>query len=301
MKINGKNKSQSHDQLDSNESSTDQVSKQAVRVVEEVPVKNFDPLKTWEKLSQRLGQVDKRFVTWGLAMAASFSLLVAANLSLPEWNFIKDEIAPSAQIGTGEKIAELSRTQLSPVLISKFNAVPVSMPISKNQRIQITPKLSPIEKTVLVRDKKEIQEVEISPLSNPFVSGFAKVNFQAEGLTPEMGIDFKVAENYTAKRREIYKLGVSTQINFTNSETSERKIHPHTFFNFEFTSLNKKTNKGWTSRAGYLINPDGQLFQDTTIKVSLFRNLGKHLKIGPEIIFTDNFKRSYPSISLVLG
>ena len=78
MKVNGNHKNGKS--IDSQESKTDQISKKAVAVVDEVPLRFFDPTRTWEKLSERLGRMDKGLVTWGIAMAASFSLLVAANI-----------------------------------------------------------------------------------------------------------------------------------------------------------------------------------------------------------------------------
>ena len=95
MKINGNRNNNSRVKAD--ESKTDQLTKKAVEVVDEIPVKNFDPDQTWLKISARLGQLDKGFVTWGLAMAASFSLLIAANLSKPDWNLFRTKTTPMQQ------------------------------------------------------------------------------------------------------------------------------------------------------------------------------------------------------------
>ena len=281
---------------------SDELTKKAIAKIENLPLKSFNASATWEKISQRLGQVDKRFVTWGLAMAASFSLLVASNISLFEWNRID-------QTETIEKLASIEDIDFHSVVTPPRLPESLSANTLKNiepkeveiKSTEITINNIPKETTILAVDKNEIQKTEISPLSNPFVTVFAKANFQFDGVNPEIGIDFKIGENYTAIRRDIFKIGVSSQINYTKSETGERKVHPHTFVNLEYSSLNKKTNKGWTTRTGYLLNPDGQLYQDTTIKVSLFRNVNKHVKIGPEVIFTNNMKKSYPSLSLILG
>lgn len=301
MKVNGNQKN--GNPTNSQGLSSDNLSKKAVSVVEDMPLKNFDAQKTWEKLSHRLGQMDKRFVTWGLAMAASFSLLVAANIEMLQWeNFdkeIESEVVTERLQPKNKKTQVISKEPTEIVITEKI--APVQKKSNGIKEPVITPEVANRSKTILLLDKTEQADFEISPLSNPFVSIFAKANFQFEGVAPEIGMDFKIAENYTAKRREIYKIGVSSQFNYKQNEEGNKRIHPHTFVNLEFTSLNKKTNKGWTTRAGYLLNPDGQLYQDTTIKVSLFRNISKHIKVGPEVIFTNNMKTSYPSISLILG
>lgn len=303
MKINGNHKNGSQKELQT--STTDSISKKAVAVVEETPLQSFDAQSTWEKLAKRMSKVDKRFVTWGFAMAASFSLLVAANIEMLNWEEMDnspDQTLEVSSISSEEIVLELPK---KPEPVAIVERIKPQAPQRKEQLKQPdTPapeELSKQSKTILLIDKQEKKHVDLYPLSNPFVSVFAKVNFESGGITPEIGLDFKLAENYTARRRDIYKLGISSQLNFRTNEEGERKMHPHTFVNLEFTSLNKKTNKGWTTRAGYLLNPDGYLYQDTTIKVSVFRNIGKHIKLGPEVIFTDNLKQAYPSLSLVLG
>ncbi|MEP2023076.1 MAG: hypothetical protein ABJH98_10805 [Reichenbachiella sp.] len=302
MKINGNHKNGISKDL--KESTTDQVSKKAVSVVENVPLKNFDASDTWRKIAHKLGHVDKRFVTWGLAMAASFSLLVAANVDLFTWESFNPQ--PEPEVATNNTFIDKKEVFIAATSIKPEIIITEIKPQSQEQKSTLH---TPVEKraiktnpkTILLLDKKDRQNIALYPLTNPFVSVFAKANIGSGSITPEIGIDFKLAENYTAKRRDIFKLGVSSQFNFKTDETGDKKVHPHTFVNLDFTSLNKKTNKGWTTRAGYLLNPDGQLYQDTTVKVSLFRNINKHIKIGPEVIFTDNLKTAYPSISLVLG
>lgn len=301
MKINGKHKNGI--QKDSNGIALDETSKKAVAVVEKTPLKSFDAQSTWEKLSKKLGQVDKRFVTWGIAMAASFSLLVAANISLFNWNEL-DQPPQQTQISspiTSENATVELPKRTKPITIVEQIEPHTIKPASQIKENRIHSKLDTRPKTILLQNQVEKPKIDLYPLSNPFVTVFAKANFQTGSITPEFGLDFKLAENYTARRRDIFKLGISSQLNFKTNEEGDKKMHPHTFVNLEFTSLNKKTNKGWTTRAGYLLNPDGHLYQDTTIKVSIFRNIGKHIKVGPEVIFTENLKQAYPSISLVLG
>ncbi|WP_422362289.1 hypothetical protein [Reichenbachiella sp.] len=301
MKVNGNHKNGKS--LDSQKSKTDQISQKAVAVVDEVPVSHFNPVKTWEKLSEKLGKMDKGLVTWGLAMAASFSLLVAANIKVFDLNpfnlNIEDYTISEMPKSSPETIVNKPKPTIH------ISGLKMAKPIKQDTELKkpvITSEVNKkLPKTVVLLEKNEQESIEVSRLSNPFVSVFGKANFQSGSVVPEIGVDFKIAENYTAKRRQIYKIGMSSQLNFKTNESGDKRVYPHTFVNLEFTSLNKKTNKGWTSRAGYLLNPDGQLYQDTTIKVSLFRNISKHIKLGPEVIFTNNMKQAYPSISLILG
>lgn len=298
MKVNG-------NQMNGSESkakATDELSKKAVEKMDYTPIKHIDLTKTWLELSNRLGKVDKRFVTWGLAMAASFSLLVAANTEFFNWENLEtkpEEVLVHNHPVIQKEVVEISAQPATEVILNKIKPLPIREEQEKPAAKTVIKERQ--QKTIVQLDKSAQRHLEMRRLSNPFVSVFAKANFQTEGITPELGIDFKLIENYTAKRREIYKLGISSQLNFRTNEAGDKKMHPHTFVNLEYTTLNKQTNKGWTTRAGYLLNPDGYLYQDTTIKVSLFRNIGKHLKLGPEVIFTDNLKQAYPSISLVLG
>ena len=301
MKVNGNHKNDKS--LDAQESKTDQISQKAVAVVDEIPVRHFNPAKTWKKLSEKLGRIDKGLVTWGLAMAASFSLLVAANIKVFDLDPFDLNIEDHTIIEISKSSTETIKSNPKPAI--HISGLKMAKPTKQATELKKSVTVSEINqkqpKTVVLLDKNEQELIEISRLSNPFVSAFGKVNFQSGSVVPEIGVDFKIAENYTDKRRQIYKIGMSSQLNFKTNESGDKRVHPFTFVNLEFTSLNKKTNKGWTSRAGYLLNPDGQLYQDTTIKVSLFRNISKHIKLGPEVIFTNNIKQAYPSISLILG
>lgn len=305
MKINGNCKDHSPTKTKAAET----VGKQAIVTMENIKVRNFDPAKTWLKISERLNQTDKRLLTWGLAMAASFSLLIAANVNIFKWR-MPDK---SLFLSNTQDHSSLRRAQETPPSVARnLNALPefnikrVGLNeknlLIKKQHIQPAVS-SPDAKRKNHAHLSKTETLKIPALSNPFVSGFAKVSVMQEGiLLPEIGIDFKLGENYTAKRREIYKLGISSQFNFrTDSESGKKIVLPFAFLNFEYTSLNKHTNRGWTSRAGYLLNPDGYLYQDTTIKLSLFRNIGKRFKVGPEVILSNCMQRIYPGISLILG
>lgn len=300
MKVNGNNKD--NRKQDSSASSADQLSKNAAAVVEDIPVKNFDPVKTWQSIANKLGQVDKRFVTWGLAMAASVSMLVGARIDLLNGSFFEAKPVEKLEVSSIKVHKQkLLVNAAQPVIKPAKIEVQAIQPALTRPKVALDVHLAPALRPSSYPQKVNVEAAQISPFSNPFLFAFAKANFQSSGVAPEIGFDIKLAENYTAKRRDIYKIGLSSQLSFISNESGKKKIHPHTFVNVEFSSLSKKTNKGWTSRAGYLLNPDGQLYQDTTIKVSLFRNIGKNVKIGPEVIFTENLQKAYPSISLVLG
>lgn len=309
MKINGNYKDNSPNV--SKEQSAEIVGKKAVAALEDVKVTNFDPAKTWLKISKRLSQADKRLLTWGLTLAASVSLLMAAHMNIFIWNMPDDEKifrseteeAPLFLHETETAFLANHHTNTLPDFDVKHIALHKKNTQIQKQQIPLRPVANTSTKDcTYTSDAKSTTALKIPPLANPFVSGYAKVTLQETGiLIPEIGIDFKLAENYTAKRREIYRLGLSSQFNVTTNESGDKNVLPYAFLNFEYTSLNKHTNKGWTSKAGYLLNPDGLLYRDTTIKWSLFRNLGKHFKIGPEVIFSDGMQKIYPGISLILG
>jgi len=53
--------------------------------------------------------------------------------------------------------------------------------------------------------------------------------------------------------------------------------------------------------AGYLLNPNQIIYKDTTIRLQYTKSISNKLKVGPEIIFTNNFKKLYPGFTLAFG
>ena len=89
-------------------------------------------------------------------------------------------------------------------------------------------------------------------------------------------------------------------IQTNHPETQESQNNLYYFINAGYT-FSDRLNKGWTGEIGYLINPNDTFYREKTIKMSAHKKLGKHLKVGPEIIFTNNFKNIIPGLSVQIS
>ena len=99
-------------------------------------------------------------------------------------------------------------TEIIPKPAIHITQLKTTKPLEQTLEIKkpvITPKVNQEQsKTILFLDKNEQESIEVSRLSNPFISVFGKANFQSGSVVPEIGIDLKIAEKiYSQTKRNL--------------------------------------------------------------------------------------------------
>jgi hypothetical protein len=252
---------------------------------------------SWRVIQNKLNSTNKTIIIWGFSVAASISMLVAAGINLNTSFLLNSNSSAKKEIATLIIPEQKVPIEHSPTKKEiKINAIEklnhkYSVPTIKyiNSQLALEYSLSP--STSRGRETKKNKH-EISP-------NFA-VHSGSSGTYPSVGFDFKLYSKRKNNIKHLMKIGVSTNFQEINYEASS-KVLPLTYINVRYSRLNELTNKGWNAQVGYMVNPDSNVYKNKTVKFSLTKKISKHLRAGPEIIFTNNLRKVYPGISIVLS
>lgn len=264
------------------------------------PINGWNRSNTWQVIKSKLEGSNKTVVVWGLAIAASISFLVAASISLNTDAIFYYE--PNTSIlERSESEINIQHTALKNHLKRKESVlknVTIKYPVAQNNPPKNFKLPSDIIKslpTSLTEHSTTIakQGIKLTPFLSAGYTGIS-------GISPSFGIDFKLFSRTNHHVRHNVNLGGAVTFQKISNEISS-KIHTLTILHVGYDRINETTNKGWSTRAGFMVNPDSNVYKNNTVKFSLNRQFNSHIKAGPEVIFTDNFKKAYPGISIVLS
>ncbi|MCV9386147.1 hypothetical protein [Reichenbachiella ulvae] len=288
----------------SKKSMTDRVCKSASQVADQVSMGLERKKRIWESISAKLSEIDKRVLSWFLVMTTSFSLVVAGSIDflLKETPIHKNEEETIDQ----PKLAEIDDVlEHKPEMkeLRTIESKAISNRTKKNESSKISlPKVKITQATTA--DMNEAKDH-----FNKRPKAFAAVNINTNGLAPEIGLTLPVYGHLGKNSQHVVSVGLSTQIQMTNltssesSQASNLKIQPLVYGNLIYDLRKNDGAPNWNFRMGYQINEsiDSSLWNGRSIKASIHKSLNDHIRIGPEIIISDDFKRVYPGIALVVS
>ncbi|MFY0627374.1 MAG: hypothetical protein JXR07_13820 [Reichenbachiella sp.] len=276
-------------------------SQKAVNWFSEISITSLNSERIWKTIEDRLEKMDKHVLSWFMAMATSFTLLVAAGLEYgPDFEF-RENITPFIKLKEIEqsfnnKVVEKSTVsyshQLNNKVKSKAFLPPTNLKISKTQVPSRRGNITTVDKVKKNNNKNRKQKISIQ----------GQASYIENNILPGIGIDLKLFETYKNAKYHSFHLGYSGSASFskTNSESEKARTHFFSFVKLGYGITNIE-NKGWQIESGYLLNPDGELFENTTIKMSVHRKINKHIRVGPDIIFTNNFEKVLPSVTVLIS
>lgn len=271
-----------------------------------IPGVTWDKQKSWDKIKEILATKNKQLIMWYFATAASISILVAASI---------DTTLPYFHDFLGSE----STTEMVNVIIPESNQVNNAPLRTKIDVEEIEFKNLPEEKRFLNTTclKNKIRSIEKSKpvnkgssynFSKPFKPQF-HLDAQLGGnsvtaINPGLAIDIRHYLNAEGNKTRYIAIGANTAFIFQlQSENNAGEIYPATFINAKYGQAKVKNNKKieWEIGAGYLLNPNQVIYNDTTVRFQYTRTITGRLKIGPELILTNNLRKLYPGITLAFG
>ncbi|MCR9252655.1 MAG: hypothetical protein NXI20_19700 [bacterium] len=273
-----------------------------------VPGTNWDKATSWKKIREILDTKNKKMVIWYCAMAASISFAFAATLN-ENLNFVKHSIEemlskPIAENTTDQEILTEQETfqpikKEAPAELSKKTMVELS-DFSENT-IKPVAEFTPYQNKLVTQTPRQKSSPKLSV--SPSISVNANPNLWND-FSPTLGVDFKYQLNNDSKNRKYVSLGLQSTM-FTKFENERSvKVYPATFVTTKYGQSKVNINgkkKIWEVGAGYLVNPDHEIFDDSTFKVQYNRTIIGRFRGGPELIFTDKFKKVYPGFTIVFS
>lgn len=275
-----------------------------------VPGTNWDKATSWKKIREILDTKNKKMVIWYFAMAASISFAFAATLN-ENLNFVKHSIEellskPIAENTTEPEILK-EHDVIQPIKKDTHTtlAKKTMVQLSNFSESTIKPvvKFTPYENKLVAETPRQKSSPKLSVSPSFSVNAAVNPNLWND-FSPTLGVDFKYQINNDTKNRKYVSLGLQSTM-FTKFENERSvKVYPATFVTTKYGQSKVNVNgkkKIWEVGAGYLVNPDHEIFDDSTFKVQYNRTIIGRFRGGPELIFTNKFKKVYPGFTIVFS
>lgn len=263
-----------------------------------IPTKTWMKSRSWEIIKQNLKTAEQKVIVWGMALAATISLTVAAGIQL--------NLIDPIDFSTLEKISQLEneiQVENKNIFLDQEpnnHAFVINRIVSKN--INSNSSSLGFERLKKVHTKNnEVYHPVNNNFSIPKIDPYFSFGFQQNTFKPEVGVDFLIHSIQNKFKKQNVKLGLSTEFIKTNQEANSR-LDAFYFANLSLEKINLRTNNGWAVKTGVLLNSiDSNFYTGTTMKLGVSRQFNKWLKAGPELIFTNKWKNIYPSITISFG
>ncbi|MDA0193771.1 MAG: hypothetical protein O2887_01120 [Bacteroidetes bacterium] len=257
-----------------------------------------------------------KMIAWYAAMAASASLLVAASLSLEDIKF--DFNSDQETIGNVTALI-YNDAPITPITVGN-NYFPTHNLTIKSRTTDIQLSRSrhgkiPIDQILTRRAKSQVENGSLIlkksdnniKLRQPNFGVRFEGSFSANGryVGPSFGfgatMDLLKSEEITKK---IY-LGSSVQLIKTHgmSEGYSNALKKAYIVKAAFENSKSKNGRTatWTSGVEFILHSTDQSVDKPMLKLFYTRGIIGKLKVGPEVMFTRNFKKAYPGITLALS
>lgn len=271
-----------------------------------VPGVSWDKQKSWDKIKDILASKNKQLIMWYFATAASISILVAASIdtTFPYFDQFIEKDTPAEIVDfiipeTQPEITEQPRESFNAEII-KNKELP-----NDHQFLNTACHKNKIKKLSPVNVEDEVIEDDVATSFSPEIFFSPQLSSNAlSGISPALSMDIRHYLKSTGSKTRYVALGANTTFIFqVQNENGSTKIYPATFINTKYGQSNMKNNKKteWEISAGYLLNPNQVIYKDTTVRFQYTRTLTGKLKVGPELILTNNLRKLYPGITLSFG
>ncbi len=280
-----------------------------------IPGSNWNKQVSWNKIRDILDTKNKKLVLWYFATAASISLGFSAVLN-DNFNLLKSSlellqspekvVSETKQNSTSTvavernefEVTELTPKQLPVVShldeFSNQNTLSPSNQTSQSEREYVS--LANSRKNEILREKSITLRPNIS-----LSSGAGNMN----GINPALELDIRFKLKGTPRKSSYLGVGIQSSIhNLQSDEISNQQIYPATFVSAKYGQIKKSSagkKKSWEVEASYLINPDYRVYDDTTFRFQYTHSIVGKLRGGPELLFTNRFRKVYPGFTLVFG
>ncbi|MGB3467526.1 MAG: hypothetical protein WBA74_19730, partial [Cyclobacteriaceae bacterium] len=271
-----------------------------------VPGVTWDKQKSWEKIREVLTSKNKQLIMWYFATAASISILVAASMetTMPYLHKLLETETVTETMEATVLPKESSPTTAEKVIIETdridFKKLSVD---NKLYSTRCTKKMIEDLETGKIKDRSFIEKPTNRPHGKVMVIPQINGN-SVGGVSPGVSVYFRNYLKGNASKVRYISVGVSANLIYQSGrEGKSANLYPATFINARYGQrklVNNKT-KEWEMGAGYLLNPNQVIYKDTTFRFHYLKTITGKLKVGPELILTNNLTRLYPGFTLAFG
>ena len=276
----------------------------------------WDKEGVWKKIQKALaeGSNGPKMIAWYTAMAASVSLLVASSVTIKDYflPFSDDNVEIEAKETLNMEVKN-KQTAIQTSFIS-LPADSMIIPLKSRKVNMISSEDNPVEVSRIAKSITKLDygsglqnqgalKLNHARLVSMHLGGGVSVNKQFISPKIDVGVSLNLSRRPEIRNRII--LGTSVQFiqNIEVGDAAVDRFTPGYFVRSAYENEKFKNGKlrGWSTGAEYLIHSEDDSLPDHMLKVFYTRTLMNKLKVGPEILFTNNFRRIYPGITLAFG
>ncbi len=276
----------------------------------------WDKEGIWKRIQKALEDSARgsKMIAWYTVMAASVSLLVASSVNFVNYNFdflnqeqeITEVISEPLNMEKSESRAEVyyaslpADSMIIPVrsrqvftLLEDTNFTVVDKLPEKTNRVKSFTRLT----------AEDIAKSKFNPALKFSLTGGLSAN--SRFISPKIDLGVKINLSKMPHVQKNLFVGSSIQIlqNINPEQGTTKRLSKGYFIKtaYENERIENGKRKSWSTGVEYLIHSDDDSLPGNTLKVFYNHSIHGRLKIGPEVMFTKDFKKVYPGITLALG
>lgn len=282
--------------------------KEKIKQVEHkiIPGIQWNKEDSWNKIKDILNSKNKQLIMWYFATAASVSVLVAATLdnTLP----VLQQFLPKMEV------SESLSTQVQKQDIRSLQPQQIERKSLELDNLQIKVSEDPLYeesfRNCTFKDMTIPSESSISspPQNESKPAKPLQINVHANankltGITTGISLKYQYVLKSDARKTQYVSLGTYTSMIISPAkEQKSERFYPATFINATYGQRGHSKRGGeWEIGAGYLLNPNEVIYKDTTVRFHYTRTVLGRLKVGPELILTNNLTKVFPGFTLAFG
>ena len=270
----------------------------------------------WKKIQKALEDSPNgpKMIAWYTVMAASVSLLVASTVNFVNYDYELFNAEDAKEIVKVESSDFKKSPTASTVYYSALPADSMIIPVRSRQVQSLA--TAYVEHTIdrlPVADEKLRSVTRMSTESLQQSKFNQNVKFHISGgigantrfIAPKIDLGLKINLTRSSNVRKSLFLGSSIQLmRSINSEQGSNSRFSKGYFlksAYENERYENGKLKSWSTGAELLIHSNDDSLPGNSLRVFYNRSIYGRLRIGPEVLFTKDFKRVYPGITLALG
>lgn len=277
----------------------------------------WDKTGVWKKIQKALEDSTggPKMIAWYSVMAASVSLLVASAVSFANYDL---DFLNTTQPEVAELVSEPLNLETpvvkAAVYYASLPADSMIIPVRSRQVLSFQE-----DATFTVADRLPEKTSKFKSFTRLTADDLAKNKFvpalkfhfagglsaNSRFITPKVDLGVKINLSRMSDVKKSLFVGSSIQIlrNISPEQGLSKRLSKGYFIKtaYENERIENGKRKSWSTGVEYLIHSDDDSLPGNTLKVFYNHSIHGRLKIGPEVMFTKDFKKVYPGITLALG
>ncbi len=276
----------------------------------------WDKEGIWRRIQKALEESTSgpKMIAWYTVMAASVSLLVASAVNLMNYDFeFLNEIEPQVAEASIQPL-NLEKSSRAEVYYTALPSDSMTIPLRSRPVLSLSEEIKFAAVDRLPENNKRLQrftKYSLSDISKPKFNPNLRVRLvpglsaNSRFVIPKVDVGLILDLSKTSDVRK--RVFVGSSIQFLQSVKSEQaftnRVFPSYFFksSYENERVENGKVKSWSAGVEFLIHSADDSLPGNMLKVFYNHSVLGRLKIGPELMFTNSFKKVYPGITLALG